>query len=136
MQATKKAVENAKETAANIGASAKSGLEKTKATVTEKAEKISTHDPIQKEMATHKKEEKIQQADMEKHEAREHNAAAKISAMAGHMDRAPYSTTGPATKSTDVNGPGSEPAGDGQPMARPTTGMGATAAHGKGSNFN
>lgn len=36
MQAAKKAVETIKETAANIGASAKSGLEKTKATVQEK----------------------------------------------------------------------------------------------------
>lgn len=36
MQAAKKAVESVKETAANIGASAKSGLEKTKATLQEK----------------------------------------------------------------------------------------------------
>lgn len=36
MQAAKKAVETIKETAANIGASAKSGLEKTRATVQEK----------------------------------------------------------------------------------------------------
>lgn len=36
MQAAKKAVETIKETAANIGASAKSGLEKTKAAVQEK----------------------------------------------------------------------------------------------------
>lgn len=36
MQSAKKAVETAKETAANIGASAKSGMEKTKATVQEK----------------------------------------------------------------------------------------------------
>lgn len=36
MQAAKKAVETIKETAANVGASAKSGLEKTKATVQEK----------------------------------------------------------------------------------------------------
>lgn len=36
MQTAKKAVESVKETAANIGASAKSGLEKTKATIHEK----------------------------------------------------------------------------------------------------
>ena len=36
MQGAKKAVESVKETAANIGASAKSGMEKTKATVQEK----------------------------------------------------------------------------------------------------
>ncbi|WJX17701.1 hypothetical protein P8452_07585 [Trifolium repens] len=77
MQAAKKAVENMKETAANIGASAKSGMEKTKATVQEKTEKMRASDPIQKEMATEKKEERIHQAETEKQEAREHNAAAK-----------------------------------------------------------
>ena len=36
MQAAKKAIESVKETAANMGASAKSGFEKTKATLQEK----------------------------------------------------------------------------------------------------
>ncbi|KAI4300693.1 hypothetical protein L6164_034041 [Bauhinia variegata] len=36
MQSAKKAAESVKETAANVGASAKSGMEKTKATVQEK----------------------------------------------------------------------------------------------------
>ncbi|XP_058771330.1 18 kDa seed maturation protein-like [Vicia villosa] len=78
MQATKKAVETIKETAANIGASAKSGLEKTKATVQEKGEIMSASDPVQKEMATEKKEERINQAEMQKREAREYNAAVKM----------------------------------------------------------
>ncbi|GAU37530.1 hypothetical protein TSUD_21360 [Trifolium subterraneum] len=77
MQAAKKAVENMKETAANISASAKSGMEKTKATVQEKSEKIAASNPMEKEMATEKKEERINQAEAEKQQAREHNAATK-----------------------------------------------------------
>ncbi|KAL7092781.1 hypothetical protein ACP275_11G003700 [Erythranthe tilingii] len=58
-----------KETAASIAASAKAGMEKTKATVQEKAEKMTTRDPLQKEMATQKKDERIHEAEREKHEA-------------------------------------------------------------------
>ncbi|KAI4348772.1 hypothetical protein L6164_009453 [Bauhinia variegata] len=65
MQVAKKAVESVKETAANIGASAKSGMEKTKAV---------------EEMATRKKEERIHLAELEKQEARNHNAAVRQSA--------------------------------------------------------
>jgi hypothetical protein len=71
MQAARKAVETIKETAANIGASAKSGLEKTKATVQEKSERMS---------------------------ASEHNAKMSASA-AGHVTEGhPHTTTGPATQ--------------------------------------
>ncbi|MED6171104.1 hypothetical protein PIB30_037581 [Stylosanthes scabra] len=97
MQATKNAMESVKETAANISASAASGFEKTKAVVQEKSERISTRDPVQKEMATQKKEGRIINAEREKQEARDHNAAAKHSAVA----QAPNTTT------------------DGQPMAGP-----------------
>ncbi|XP_045804916.1 18 kDa seed maturation protein-like [Trifolium pratense] len=85
MQAAKKAVENMKETAANMGASAKSGMEKTKATVQEKTERMNTDDPMQKEMATLKKEERIHQAEAEKQQAREHNAAVKQSTNDDHV---------------------------------------------------
>ncbi|AES81475.1 putative Late embryogenesis abundant protein, LEA-25/LEA-D113 [Medicago truncatula] len=77
----KKTGESIKETAANIGASAKSGMEKTKATFQEKTEKMTAHDPLQKEMATQKKEERVNQAELDKEAAREHNAAAS----AGHQ---------------------------------------------------
>ncbi|MED6203888.1 hypothetical protein PIB30_003627 [Stylosanthes scabra] len=79
MQATKNAMESVKETAANISASATSGFEKTKAVVQEKSERISTRDPVQKEMATQKKEGRIIHAEREKQEARDHNAAANLS---------------------------------------------------------
>ncbi|CAL0311052.1 unnamed protein product [Lupinus luteus] len=77
MQGAKKAGESMKETAANIGASAKSGMEKTKATVQEKTEKMTARDPLQKEIATQKKETKMNQAELDKLAAREHNAAVK-----------------------------------------------------------
>ncbi|XP_035830437.1 18 kDa seed maturation protein-like [Helianthus annuus] len=51
-----------KETAAEIGASATSGIEKTKATMQEKGERMTAHDPTRKEMATKKKEAIINQA--------------------------------------------------------------------------
>ncbi|KAK4432174.1 Late embryogenesis abundant protein 46 [Sesamum alatum] len=70
-------MQSAKETASNVAASAKAGMEKTKATVQEKAEKMTTRDPIQKDMATQKKEERIQEAERQKQETRMHNAAAK-----------------------------------------------------------
>ncbi|XP_058740439.1 18 kDa seed maturation protein-like [Vicia villosa] len=94
MQGAKKAGETIKETAANIGASAKSGMEKTKATVQEKTEKMSARDPVQKEVATQKKEAKMNQAELDKQMTREHNAATgnhghhtgshEISAIPGH----------------------------------------------------
>ncbi|KAL2320853.1 hypothetical protein Fmac_029822 [Flemingia macrophylla] len=104
MQSGKKATESIKETAANIGASAKSGMEKTKATVQEKAERMTARDPMQKEMATQKKEARMSQAELEKQAAREHNAAAKQSNAPEHMGHGHYTsgtgTTGTATYST------------------------------------
>ncbi|KAH9673927.1 Late embryogenesis abundant protein 46 [Citrus sinensis] len=70
-------MQSMKESAANVAASAKAGMEKTKATAQEKVDKMKAHDPVEKEMATEKKEERRMQAELEKQEAREHNAAAK-----------------------------------------------------------
>nr|CAH0117517.1 seed albumin protein of a late embryogenesis abundant group 1 [Pisum sativum subsp. elatius]CAH0117522.1 seed albumin protein of a late embryogenesis abundant group 1 [Pisum sativum subsp. elatius]CAH0117524.1 seed albumin protein of a late embryogenesis abundant group 1 [Pisum abyssinicum]CAH0117526.1 seed albumin protein of a late embryogenesis abundant group 1 [Pisum sativum]CAH0117528.1 seed albumin protein of a late embryogenesis abundant group 1 [Pisum sativum subsp. sativum] len=69
-------MEKTKETAANVGASAKSGMEKTKANVQEKTERLTTRDPLEKELATQKKEERVAQAELDKQAARNHNAAA------------------------------------------------------------
>ncbi|KAF9613031.1 hypothetical protein IFM89_005465 [Coptis chinensis] len=77
MQSGKSAMASAKETASNIAASAKSGMDKTKATVQEKVDKMSAHDPIEKDMATQRKEDKIIQAEINKQETREHNATAR-----------------------------------------------------------
>ncbi|KAI7990436.1 18 kDa seed maturation protein [Camellia lanceoleosa] len=109
MQAAKNAAASAKETVANVAASAKAGLDKTKATMQEKVERVSAHDPVQKDMATQRKEEKINQAEYSKQEAREHNATARQSAAAtaragggtqsyttgGGMGMENYCTSGP-----------------------------------------
>ncbi|CAI8614092.1 unnamed protein product [Vicia faba] len=109
MQGAKKAGETIKETAANIGASAKSGMEKTKATVQEKTEKMSARDPVQKEAATQKKEAKQNQAELDKQIAREHNAAVKESTTAAQMGQAHHNagtgtTTYPTTGTHHVTG--------------------------------
>ncbi|KAI7732543.1 hypothetical protein M8C21_024149 [Ambrosia artemisiifolia] len=65
-----------KETAANIAASALSGMEKTKAVIEEKVEKMNTNDPIEKDMATLRKEDRIRLAELRKQEAYNQNAAA------------------------------------------------------------
>ncbi|KAL3819905.1 hypothetical protein ACJIZ3_005810 [Penstemon smallii] len=70
-------MKSAKEAASNVAASAKAGMEKTKATMQEKGEKMTTRDPLQKEMATEKKEERIHAAEREKLETRQQAAAAK-----------------------------------------------------------
>ncbi|XP_058207558.1 11 kDa late embryogenesis abundant protein-like [Rhododendron vialii] len=70
-------MQGAKETASNVAASAKSGLEKAKATTQEKVEKMTTRDPVEKEMARERKEERVTQAELDKQEARGHNAAAR-----------------------------------------------------------
>ncbi|KAE8689985.1 18 kDa seed maturation protein [Hibiscus syriacus] len=70
-------MESVKETAANTAASAISGLEKTKATVQEKVEKATAHDPMVKEMATQRKQDRIRLAELDKQEVYHHNAAAR-----------------------------------------------------------
>ncbi|KAL4271850.1 hypothetical protein GQ457_13G011620 [Hibiscus cannabinus] len=130
-----------KETAANIMASATSGLEKTKATVEEKVEKATSHTQTQKEMATQRKHERIRQAELNKQEARMHNAAAKNSGEGGFTATGThsYSTTGEHGQSTGARqmsalpGHGSgQPAGhvvEGSAAAHPVGLGGATASH-------
>ncbi|XAR70031.1 hypothetical protein NMG60_11001846 [Bertholletia excelsa] len=77
-------MQSMKETAANIGASAKSGMEKTKATLQEKAEKMTTRDPLQKEMAERKKEDRITEAELRKQEEMNRDAAARRSETYSH----------------------------------------------------
>ncbi|XP_004249727.2 late embryogenesis abundant protein 46-like [Solanum lycopersicum] len=85
-------MEAAKQTAANVAASAKSGMEKTKAVVTEKTEKLTTSDPVQRQMATEKKEQRIHQAEMDKLAAKEQNAASRQAAATGGTTA--YTATG------------------------------------------
>ncbi|XP_057768773.1 11 kDa late embryogenesis abundant protein-like [Salvia miltiorrhiza] len=63
------------QSAKDMAASAKSGMEKTKATLQEKGEKMTSRDPLQKEMATEKKEERVDEAEQQKREAQRRNDA-------------------------------------------------------------
>ncbi|KAK7278826.1 hypothetical protein RJT34_23864 [Clitoria ternatea] len=100
MQAVRQAVETIKETAANIGASAMSGLEKTRATLEEKTDIMNAQDEKEKEIATQKKVERINQAELEKQRARQYNAAAKQAAIASQSPRSESPTTGPGPETT------------------------------------
>ncbi|XP_050226906.1 11 kDa late embryogenesis abundant protein-like [Mercurialis annua] len=121
-----------KETAANVAASAKAGMDKTKATVQEKVDKMSAHDPVQKQMATEKKEHKKAEAELNKQEAREHNAAAKQSEkVSGHAPS--YTTAGGGattggyekqTHTHSVTGAPGHPTGTHQMSAMPGHGTG------------
>uniref|UniRef100_A0A7N0T1T8 Seed maturation protein LEA 4 n=1 Tax=Kalanchoe fedtschenkoi TaxID=63787 RepID=A0A7N0T1T8_KALFE len=112
-------MQKAKETASNIAASAKAGLDKTKAVAQEKVDKMSAHDPIEKGMATERKEERIHQAEMNKQQAREHNAAAT-----GHGTTGVPGTGG--TFSHSATGTHGHPTGTHQMSAMPGHGTGHT----------
>ncbi|MCL7044452.1 hypothetical protein MKW94_008711 [Papaver nudicaule] len=77
MQTGRNAAASARDAASNVAASAKSGLDKTKATGQEKGERMTSHDPIEKDMATKKKEEKIHEAEMNKEMTHDENEALK-----------------------------------------------------------
>ncbi|KAF5737342.1 hypothetical protein HS088_TW13G00221 [Tripterygium wilfordii] len=154
-------MQNIKETAANVAASAKSGMEKAKATAQEKVETTTAHDPLQKEMATQKKDERIMEAELNKQEARTHNAAVKhgaqthghtgmtTSGAGGYTTGAPgtttYSTSGVHGQGTGAHQMSALPGhGTGQPHGQVTegvvgshpigtnTGTGGTTAHNTG----
>ncbi|GAB2227481.1 hypothetical protein Droror1_Dr00009303 [Drosera rotundifolia] len=93
MQAGKKAAENA-------AATAKSGMEKTKATLQEKTEKMNAHDPALKQMATEKKEARMAEAEYQKQENREDKAAQK---MANTAEARPGYTPGSAGYTSGPN---------------------------------
>ncbi|XP_051138735.1 late embryogenesis abundant protein 46-like [Andrographis paniculata] len=111
-------MQSMKESAANVAASAKSGMEKTKATIQEKMERMAAHNPTEKEMATEKKQDRIQQAEQHKQEAREHNAAAKQAA--SHSSTA----TGQTGHHTGAHQMSAMPGhGSGAPAAQVTEGV-------------
>ncbi|KAL2464725.1 Late Embryogenesis Abundant 4-5 [Forsythia ovata] len=111
-------MQSIKETAANVAASAKSGMEKTKAVVQEKMERVTSNNPTEKEMATEQKEEKINQAELHKQDVREQNAASR---QAGGTHS--YSTTGEAGQPTGGHQMSALPGhGTGQPMGQVTEG--------------
>ncbi|PON52205.1 Late embryogenesis abundant protein [Parasponia andersonii] len=129
MQAGKNVAESMKESAANVAASAKSGMEKTKATVQEKVEKMKAHDPTEKEMAAEKKEQRKAEAELNKREAREHNAAVREASKTGVNagGHTGYSTTGVETATYSTTGIEGQPTGAHQMSALPGYGTGQPA---------
>ncbi|XP_009369595.2 late embryogenesis abundant protein 46 [Pyrus x bretschneideri] len=143
MQSGKNTMESMKEAAANVAASATSGMEKTKATVQEKVEKMKSSDPVEKDMAARKKEERIVEAEVNKREAMEQNAAARrdVAVSTGYTATGKtgtgtrtYSTTGAAGQPTGTHQMSALPGhGTGQPAGQVTEGV-VAEAHPIGTN--
>ncbi|KAL8456380.1 hypothetical protein ACS0TY_034551 [Phlomoides rotata] len=76
-------MQSAKEKAANAAASAKAGMDKSKATMQEKGERMTTRDPLQKDMATEKKVERVDDAELQKQAAESQNTATRQQAASG-----------------------------------------------------
>ncbi|XP_010672665.2 late embryogenesis abundant protein 46 [Beta vulgaris subsp. vulgaris] len=130
MQTGKKAVESVKETASNIAASAKSGMDKTKATVQEKVDKMKADDDYDKALASEKKQDRVTEAELRKQQAMSHNAAEKDAktAVAGQTGTGGtgYGTTGPQYSHSTTGATG-YPTGAHQMSAMPGHGTGEPA---------
>lgn len=77
MQAGKSAMEATKEAAANLGASANAGMQKTRAAVQGQVEKATAHNATDKAAADANQRERVRAAEEEKQGAMRANAAAK-----------------------------------------------------------
>lgn len=58
---------------------------------------MTAHNPMEKEMAAERKDERKTEAEMDKQMAQEHNAAARQAAAIGGQGRVPLHSTGGAT---------------------------------------
>ncbi|KAM3339439.1 11 kDa late embryogenesis abundant protein [Capsicum chinense] len=87
------------QTGKDAAAAAKAGMEKTKASVQEKAERMTTRDPLKKEMATEKKEDRVAAAEMDKQAAKAQHAAEKH----GRTTTTGIGATGTGTTGTGTN---------------------------------
>ena len=83
-------------------------------------EKMTGHDPVEKEMATEKKQARISQAELDKQEVREHNAAAREAEKAG-VGHTGYTATGTGTGTSTYSTTGTtgQPTGTHQMSALP-----------------
>lgn len=90
-------------------------------------ERVTAHDPMQKEMATQKKEERIRQAELEKQEARQNNAVAKQAGRDEEYTAAGgggYTASGGGTHTHSAAGEYGKPTGLHQMSALPGHGTG------------
>uniref|UniRef100_A0A0D9X6Q6 Uncharacterized protein n=1 Tax=Leersia perrieri TaxID=77586 RepID=A0A0D9X6Q6_9ORYZ len=76
-------MESTKEAAANVGASARAGMDKTRAAVQGQVEKATAHNAADKDAAEVRRQERVQAAEDEKRHAMGANAAAKERATGG-----------------------------------------------------
>jgi len=83
MQAGKTAVEATKEAAANVGASANAGMQKTRAAVQGQVEKATARNASDKAAAEERQRERVRAAELQKQDAVRANAAAKERATGG-----------------------------------------------------
>ncbi|KAL2535119.1 Late [Abeliophyllum distichum] len=123
------------------------GMEKTKAVVQEKLERVTSNNPTEKEMATEKKEEKINQAELHKQDVREASKQAggthsysttgevgqptgghQMSALPGHGTGQP---TGQVTEGTIKSHPIGTATGTGRPTTAHNTHVGAGTGTGR-----
>ena len=100
------ALESAKEAAANVGASAWAGKEKTKAVVEEKVAKARARDPAAKAAADARMEERVRGVEAAKQDAMRHNAASKERASAAEHHPTPLGVGGAAAAPLVPAGPG------------------------------
>jgi len=93
---------------------------------------MTARDPVQKELATQKKESKINQAELDKQAARQHNAAASEYNSAAKQ-ASTYSTTGEHGHPTGFHQTSAMPGhGTGQPTGHVTEGV--VGSHPVGTN--
>ncbi|OEL26398.1 hypothetical protein BAE44_0012583 [Dichanthelium oligosanthes] len=98
------AVEAAKEAAANVGASAWAGKEKTKAVVQEKAAKARARDPAEKAAADARMQDRVREVEAIKQDAMRHNAATKERASAAEHHPAPLGVGAAAPRPVGAGG--------------------------------
>ncbi|XP_052166253.1 11 kDa late embryogenesis abundant protein [Oryza glaberrima] len=83
MQAGKNAMQSTKEAAANVGASARAGMDKSRAAVQGQVEKATARNAADEDAAEVRRQERVQAAEEEKQHAMAANAAAKERATGG-----------------------------------------------------
>lgn len=93
MQAGKNAMQSTKEAAANVGASARAGMDKSRAAVQGQVEKATARNAADKDAAEVRRQERVQAAEEEKQHAMAANAAAR--ARHGRRRRVPPSQGAP-----------------------------------------
>ncbi|CAD6247116.1 unnamed protein product [Miscanthus lutarioriparius] len=146
MQAGKTAMEATKEAAANLGASANAGMQKTRAAVQGQVEKATAHNASDRAAAEANQRERVRAAELEKQDAMRANAASKERATGVATYQHPsQGATGIVDASRQGYGGGAAPAGghveagvgETRPIARATGTARPSAAHNPhvGSDF-